>query len=154
MAHTRVPRDTPQSTVLRILHRSKPTLSPVGCFLGASEYAWGCWLEGGSRVLQCSPQPGTSTGQEGAEEVASEGVVLAVCSCQAQRWPSPLGRRPSGLSGSQMCKIPWKRDAIVKGMSASPWSSFSWLTSAWRDSVRGLTQPCHPKTVWSKMVLL
>lgn len=27
-------------------------------------------------MLQCSPQPGTSTGQEGGEKVASEGAVL------------------------------------------------------------------------------
>lgn len=85
-------------------------------------------------------------GQEGAEEVAFEGAVPDVCRRQAQRWPSPISRRPSGFNGSQMHKIPWKQAAVVKGMAASPGAPFLGLLQA-RKSVSTVLKVPWGRTV-------
>lgn len=126
MARTGGPCGTPQSTVLGILHGNNLTLS---LFLGAVEH----WLEQGV--------------QEGAGEVAFEGAVPDVCRPQAQRWPSPTGRRPSGFNGSQMHKIPWKQVAVVKGMTASPGAPFLGLLQA-RETVSTVL-----KILWTEQSL-
>lgn len=85
-------------------------------------------------------------GQEGAEEVAFEGAVPDVCRRQAQRWPSPISRRPSGFNGSQMHKIPRKQAAVVKGMAASPGAPFLGLLQA-RKSVSTVLKVPWGRTV-------
>lgn len=109
-------------TPLGILHGSSLILL---IFLDAVEH----WLE-----------------QEGAEEVASEEAVPNVCRHQAQRWPSPRGRRPSGFNGSQMHKIPWKQAAVVKGVTASPGAPFLDLLQARESGSTVLKIP------WSRTV--